>query len=181
MEKWRKIQNTAKSQLEQRGRKCALAPLLHVRRFTVSKIRHRCGIGETILVKIRPEKGQNAWLCLSEAFRGQAGAALFELCTSAGLHNIHNINNCVFGHLPQTESCIRPVRNMTNRVCLCLVIVHLVSLLSGCLVCGLNQTGSLPGPDTGGSGLWDFFGSSRSFSSCFRVLRCRASLNMGKA
>lgn len=39
----------------------------------------------------------------------------------------------------------------------------------------------LPGPDTGGSGLWDFFGSSLSFSSCLRVLRCRASLNMGKA
>lgn len=40
---------------------------------------------------------------------------------------------------------------------------------------------SVPGPATGGSGLWDFFGSSRSFSSCLRVLLCRASLNMGKA
>lgn len=44
-----------------------------------------------------------------------------------------------------------------------------------------NETCTSPGPDTGGSGLLDFFGSSRSFSSCFRVLRCRASLNMGKA
>lgn len=40
---------------------------------------------------------------------------------------------------------------------------------------------TVPGPATGGSGLWDFFGSSRSFSSCLRVLLCRASLNMGKA
>lgn len=40
---------------------------------------------------------------------------------------------------------------------------------------------AIPGPDTGGSGLWDLTGSRRSFSSCFLVLRCRASRNMGRA
>ena len=38
-----------------------------------------------------------------------------------------------------------------------------------------------PGPATGGSGLWDFRGSSLSFSSCFLVLRWRGSRNIGKA
>lgn len=39
----------------------------------------------------------------------------------------------------------------------------------------------LPGPATGGSGLWDLRGSSLSFSSCFLVLLWRGSRNIGKA
>lgn len=44
-----------------------------------------------------------------------------------------------------------------------------------------NQKRDIPGPATGGSGLWDFRGSSRSFSSCFLVLLWRGSRNIGSA
>lgn len=52
----------------------------------------------------------------SEALRGQVGAAPLELSTSAGLRNTEHINNCGFVHLPQAESCIHPVKNVTNNI-----------------------------------------------------------------
>lgn len=148
------------------------------------------------------------WSYIGVSFKGPSGSSAVLALTSAGLHNFKHINNCenrmkqlrmwlmirfknncrsvaasctdiqmtVFVMLFCAVSCISGTLNEHFLFCLCLCVWSFTLMKAR-----VKITSMLPGPDTGGSGLWDFFGSSLSFSSCFRVLRWRASLNMGKA
>ena len=98
---------------------------------TVSIILHRCDICEcvyynknintlrgfhrkfTIHHYVLAVKKYEATAGYNKSLRGQVGAVLLQLSTSAGLHNTKQINNCGCEHLPQT-SCIYQLKNMID-------------------------------------------------------------------